>query len=294
MNYLQLSGQDMVAAGHLPVAAIDHVVVNAGRALPAAADRYARLGFTLTPEGRHTLGTLNNLTMFGPDYLELLGVGERPASGLDVLNWPPGLGAIAFATDEAQGIHAALSAAGVAVQAPLDFSRPVELPGGARDAAFRVVRLAPEATQACRLFFCQHFTRDVVWCNEWRRHANGVLGIDAIVIAARDPAALGALFTAMFGVAAVAPVPGGLRLAAGLSRIEVLEPAAVAARYGDAAPAPEDRAAWAAVLSLRTAGRAAPEAALRQGGIAGVRERDGALLVPAAEALGVAMEFRPA
>ena len=58
----------------LPVPTIDHVVINARDELDAAADLYARLGFTITPRGHHTLGSSNNLAIFGTDYLALVGV----------------------------------------------------------------------------------------------------------------------------------------------------------------------------------------------------------------------------
>jgi hypothetical protein len=278
----------------LPIPGIDHVVVNAGTDLPGAARVYARLGFTLTPEGRHTLGTVNHLAMFGPDYLELLGVSDRPATGLDVLNWPPGLAAIAFATDDADAVHAALQASGVPVEVPIDFSRPVALPDGIGEASFRVVRLAPQLTSGGRLFFCQHRTRAAVWRNEWRRHANGVLGIEQVVIAAEDPAPLGTLLSAVFGAAAMVAAPGGLRLAAGLSRIDVVRPDELARRYGPAAPPLAGRLAMMAALVLRTANLAATAAALRDGGIAGVVETQERILVPAEATLGVLLEFRPA
>ena len=57
---------------------LDHVVINVRDGLDAAAALYARLGFTLTPRGHHTLGSSNNLAILGTDYLELLGV--QPAA----------------------------------------------------------------------------------------------------------------------------------------------------------------------------------------------------------------------
>ena len=55
---------------------IDHVVILV-RDLDRAADTYARLGFTLTPRGFHSLGSQNHCVMFGNDYFELLAV-PRP------------------------------------------------------------------------------------------------------------------------------------------------------------------------------------------------------------------------
>jgi Glyoxalase-like domain len=44
---------------HLPVPTLDHVVVNTQDRLDEAAETYRRLGFTLTPRGYHTLGSMN-------------------------------------------------------------------------------------------------------------------------------------------------------------------------------------------------------------------------------------------
>ena len=55
-----------------PVPTLDHVVVNVRDRLDEAAATYGRLGFTLTPRGYHTLGSMNHLAIFGTDYLELI------------------------------------------------------------------------------------------------------------------------------------------------------------------------------------------------------------------------------
>jgi hypothetical protein len=56
----------------LPVPTIDHVVVNVRDRLDQGAQAYRRLGFTLTPRGYHSLGSMNHLAIFGTDYLELI------------------------------------------------------------------------------------------------------------------------------------------------------------------------------------------------------------------------------
>ena len=274
-----------------PVPTLDHVVVNVRDAMDAAAARYRRLGFTLTPQGRHTLGSINHLAMFGTDYLELVGVPREGAPGADPMNWPPGLNGLVFGTDDSDALHATLAAAGAPVLPPLAFSRPVALPGGARDAAFRTVRVAPEAVASGRVYFCHHLTRALVWRDEWRRHANRALGVATMVVAAADPDRLGGVFRALFGADAIVPLRGGLRLGAGLTCIDVVSRAEAAARFGAALP-DDDRPEAMVALTLRSADLAASAAALQAGGIAvlpGPR-----LIVPAREACGVALEFAPA
>ena len=52
---------------------LDHIVINVKQDMDVAETTFADLGFSLTPRGYHTLGSMNALAMFGTDYLELLG-----------------------------------------------------------------------------------------------------------------------------------------------------------------------------------------------------------------------------
>jgi hypothetical protein len=123
--------------------------------------------------------------MFGTDYLELIAVPAGTTARPDILNAPEGLNGLMFGTEDAAATYAALHEAGVPVQPPNDFSRPVALTDGPRNAVFRTVRLTDGTVASGRIQFCQHFTRDVVWRDEWRHHANGVIGVARAVIAAR-------------------------------------------------------------------------------------------------------------
>ena len=49
---------------------------------------------------------------------------------------------------------------------------------------FRTVRMQPGVVPAGRVYFCHHFTRHLVWRDEWRRHPNGVVG-EHIALCAR-------------------------------------------------------------------------------------------------------------
>lgn len=274
----------------LPIPTLDHVVVNVRDRIDAGAETYRRLGFTLTPRGYHTLGSINHLAMFGTDYLELIAAPPDSARQ-EVLQAPEGLNGLVFASEDADAIYQALQAAGVPVEPPQSFSRPVELPGGARDASFRTVRLSPGVVAAGRLYFCQHLTRGLVWRDEWRHHPNGTIGIIRAVIAAADPSVLGALFARMFGADAVRRTADGCALALGLAAFDVVTPAALRREFGDAAPQGDGRDSFMAALTLRTRALDAAAAALSHGAVAFRRDAD-RILVPAAEAFGAALEFR--
>src|SRR6266566_3879590 len=105
-------------------------------------------------------------------------------------------------------LYADLRARGVPVEPPLEFRRPVQVAEGARDASFRVIRVAPELIENGRTFFCHHFTPELVWRREWQDHPNGVTGIAEFVIAARDPTRTANVYDRMFGPNVLAPVAG--------------------------------------------------------------------------------------
>jgi hypothetical protein len=276
----------------LPVPTLDHVVVNLRDRIDEGADTYRRLGFTLTPRGYHTLGSMNHLAMFGTEYLELIAAPPGDSRRPEMLAAPEGLNGLVWGTEDSNGTYEALRAAGVPIEPPRQFSRPVELQDGARDATFRTVHVTPGTTPAGRLYFCHHLTRDLVWRDEWRHHANGAIGVMRAVIAARDPASLGGLFTRMFGAAAVGEIADGWRLLVGLSQFDVITPAALHRAFGDAAPDGNGRAEFMAALTLRTRSLEAVVRTLEAGGIVGAQRNSDRIVVPASAAFGTVVEFR--
>ena len=275
-----------------PLAApvFDHVVVNARDRLDEAEAAYTRLGFTLTPRGFHSLGSANHLAIFGTDYLELIAIAGDNSARQDIMADPHGLSGLVFGTEDSAITYAGLAARGVPATAPNEFVRPVDLQGGARDARFRTVHVQPAAGRPGRLYFCHHLTRDLVWRDEWRQHANGTVGVHRAVIASDDPAILRDLFGRMFGDAALTAVPGGVSLVTGLAKIDVLHHDAVAAVLGPAAGDAGGRAHYMAALTLRSRSLDMVRAALAASGVA-AQDEPGRVLVPAHAAMGCPIEF---
>ena len=269
--------------------AIDHIVLDVGENLDAAASTYRSLGFNLTARGHHTLGSSNHLAMFATNYLALLSPG-RPGATLrqELQGFPPGLNGLVFATDDADARHRDLQAREIGVREPQSFSRPVTLADGAtRDARFRTTHLNREEVPFGRLYFCQHFTRDLVWRREWQRHPNGAQEITAILIGADSPDAVAALLTRMFGDVPTRDTAGGLCFTVGRGVIEIVPTATIAARLGDAMPDAAGRSAFMAQMRLKTT-------SLQQArDIIGTRAAlgDKQLLVPAHAAGNVAIAF---
>jgi hypothetical protein len=247
----------------LPRPIFDHLVINARERLDAAEACYRQLGFQLTPRGYHTLGSINHCAVFGADYLELVGIGTHvPKPRIELLHFPDGLNGIVFATDDAAGLYAMLAAAGAPVHPPADFSRPVQLADGMHEARFRTVQVKAEAAPYGRVYFCQHFTPELVWRDEWRSHPNGATGFARAVILAVDPDKTATLYRQLFDAEVVKPTRGGFSLAVGNASLDILTHA-----WGESAQG-EDRLVG---LSLHTRG---PKR-----------------LVPASDAFGAIVEF---
>ncbi len=113
----------------LPPPVLDHVVIDVRDRMDDAARDFAALGFTLTPRGHHTLGSMNHLMMFGTDYLELLGFGAGGATRPELAPFPIGLNGLVFKTEDADAVHAHAAAAGLPILPVQSFSRPVDLDG---------------------------------------------------------------------------------------------------------------------------------------------------------------------
>lgn len=275
-----------------PVPTLDHVVINVRDRIDEGAETFRRLGFTLTPRGYHTLGSMNHLAIFGTDYLELIAAPPGDTQRPEIMAAAEGLNGLVFGTEDSAVTYAALRDAGVPVLPPQEFSRPVALADGTtRDAVFRTVRLPPGTVAAGRVYFCHHFTRDLVWRDEWRHHANGATGVARAVIAAGDPADLGALFGRMFGADAVRPIAGGLRLTVGVSRFDIVTPDALRREFGELAPVAGGRESFMAALVFRTRSLDAAWGAMQAGSIAGVRRANDQVIVPAAAACGATLAF---
>ncbi|WP_239990112.1 VOC family protein [Corticimicrobacter populi] len=169
--------------------ALDHVVINVRFAMDEAVALFEALGFTVTPRGFHTLGSINHLIVFGEAYLELLGLpqdGERVRQ--ELLDSPAGLDGLVFASADATATHAGLIQSGLSVQPVQQFSRPVDLEDGLRAVAhFEAVRLVTGQFAAGRVYFCHHLTPELVWRAPWQQHVNGTVGIAGLTVASADP-----------------------------------------------------------------------------------------------------------
>jgi len=210
------------------VTGIDHLVIRV-RDLDRARETFGRLGFKLTPPGRHTgLGTANHTAVFSDrTYLEFLAV-ERPdpASPFEVLaDANEGPRVLGLRTADARALHHRLLEAGLNPGTPVSFDRPVELPEGEGEARFTAMSLPSEMTPGVMGFAYEQHTPDHVWLPDYLEHENGVVGIAAVMIAAPDPEETAAGWSRTLG-SPIAPIAdGAVSVATGGAVIVIATPA---------------------------------------------------------------------
>lgn len=273
----------------LPAPVIDHVVIDVRDHIDEAARTFAALGFTLTPRGHHTLGSMNHLAMFATDYLELLGFGESGGARPELASFPAGLNGLVFKTGDADQVHAHAAAAGLPILPVQAFSRPVEVDGTRQDARFRTTRLDPAKIAMGRVYFCEHLTPELVWRPEWQAHANGARTIARVVVAAPEPRRSADLFARLFGPDAVSERDGNCVVRAGTAQVALVPPAVVAAEFADADADPAGRPEYLAALELTVKSLAETAGHLRQ--VPGVRVEAARIVVPATAAGNTTLVF---
>jgi len=274
---------------------IDHCVILV-RDLDAARERIAGLGFTVTPRGLHSehMGTGNHCIMLRQGYFEVLTV-LRPtahnARWRELLEVREGLNAVPLASDDAAAARAELAARGLELAEPIDFSRPVDLPEGRGEAAFRIVLIPGELTPGASMFVCQHFTPELVWHPEYLTHANGARGLRGVTAVHGRPAEVAPAYEKIFGADRVSAGGDEVRIETGAGEIRFLTPAGYAERFPGIAPDPAARPPYLAALSFDVDDRAATAACFHERAVRHTALASGSLCVAPAEACGTLLEF---
>ena len=200
---------------------LDHVVINVKDDMDLAQLVFSNLGFTLTPRGYHTLGSINHLMMFGSDYMELIGfpehgVANNPNARPDLTTAPFGINGLVFKSSDVDKTFEKLVELKMDGDPPKSFSRPVELDGRKTDAKFRTVTVRAGVFPEGRVYFCEHGTPELVWRPEWQSHRNGIEAVSEIVVVTREPAKSADLYIKLLGTSLVkkslgksVEIPGG-------------------------------------------------------------------------------------
>ncbi|MEM7226728.1 MAG: VOC family protein [Pseudomonadota bacterium] len=276
------------------ISGIDHVLVGV-RDLEGAHETWQRLGFTLSPRGRHIgWGTANYCIMFPEDYIELLGILDPSqfTNNLDrFLETREGLMGLAFATGDAEAAAARLAEAGIAADGPKDLARLLDLPEGEAKPAFRLVYPAAEATPDLSAFICHHLTPELVRRPAWLEHANGALSIAAMTVAVEDPSALALAYGKLFGYDRVRVADGVVAVQSGGAEIRFADARHLQRLQPGALDMPDYDCPWPIALRLRVSNIAKTGDALELGRVRFRYGGDEIVRVPASEACGVILEF---
>jgi hypothetical protein len=174
---------------------VGHFVCNAQEANTAL----ARAGFAPTPVsvqvnpdpagGQRPTGTGNVTAMLARGYIEALFKTADTALGREfdtAMARYPGIHLAAFAVADADAAHRRLAAAGWRVRPLVHMQRPVQTEAGPDQAAFTVVRIAPDAMPEGRIQMLTHHSEHAVWQTRWLAHPNGARGLIDLVIVVRD------------------------------------------------------------------------------------------------------------
>jgi catechol 2,3-dioxygenase-like lactoylglutathione lyase family enzyme len=210
------------------IAGIDHVII-AVRDLERGRAAWTRLGFTLSPRGRHIgRGTGNYCIMFPSDYLELMGIVdaadsvERLAAFLERRE---GLMAAAFApAGTAEEARAALLHRGLHPSEPRPLARRTELPTETLMPRFSLIALPPEETPGLDSFLCSHLTPELMRRPEWLVHPNGAQRLNAIHVLVDSTAPLLAAYDRLVGIVQVTTTDAVAAVHVGRQRIVFATP----------------------------------------------------------------------
>jgi hypothetical protein len=186
------------------IAGIDHVIVGV-RDLERARLGWSRLGFTLSPRGRHIgQGTANYCIMFASDYVELLGIVDPDdfVQRLDsFLAQREGLMAAAFApAGTPEDVRETLFGRGLHPSEPRPLGRQLELPEGTVVPCFSLMSLPANETPGLDCFICTHLTPELMRRPEWLHHPNGAVGLKGIHVLVESTAALLEPYDRLFGI----------------------------------------------------------------------------------------------
>ncbi|TXL71029.1 VOC family protein [Vineibacter terrae] len=285
---------------------LDHIVLCAPD-LEAMRQAYGRLGFTLTPRAVHPFGTRNHLAQLQDNFIELLSIDDPAQIPPDapgrfnfggrardyIAGRRQGLMMTVLASRDADADIAEFRAKALDTYERLDFGRDARLPDGQTvrvgfSLAFVTRPDMPEAT-----FFCcqQRHPPELFWKPDYQRHANTARRLAEVVMVAPDPQLAAAHVGRVLDAPATA-IDGGFAVGAAGDRVTVLTPAALAARYPELsavdAAAPRFVAYAVIVDDLAAARRVLDDGAIP------CRPAAGSIVLPPAQAFGVAIELRAA
>ena len=280
-----------------PIAGIDHALIGVAD-LEGARETFSRLGFTVSPRGRHIgWGTGNYTVMFEMSYVELLGVVD-PSQYIHKLDefletTGEGLLNVALATDDAEASYRWLQRQGVDASPPESLQRLLETDEGQETLQFRNLYLPPDLTPGLNTFACQHLTPDKLRRPSWLSHPNGARAISEMTIVMENLDGVRDAYSRLLGEEAVTgdERKGNLTVNMGEDELWFVTPKTFPERHYDktideSLPLPRP-----AALTLSVADPQVTALYLSGQQVAFERDSSGAVIVSSDEACGTFLVF---
>jgi hypothetical protein len=229
---------------------LDHIV-HAVHDLDAAAEAYARLGFTVGARNKHPWGTHNRIVQFDRTFIELLSIGELEkiephgprsfsfgAFHRDFLLREQGLDMILLEGSDAKADAAGFRTSGIGDFEIFNFERQGQRPDGSIvKLAFSLVFAADPASPHVGFGTCRHYFPENFWNSECQKHANGVKRIAGLVLVADEPMRHRDFLKFYSGADHLRDTGGGYAIDLPNGTIDMMTPAEFTARF--AMPAPD-------------------------------------------------------
>ena len=177
---------------------LDHIAINVKEKMDEAYNLFSDLGFSLTPRGYHSLGSINHSIVFENNYLELIGnqIG-KPINRPELRDAELGINGLVFKSENIEKTYEHLTKLNFNGNPPRSFNRPVMLGKSKKDAKFKTVSVKSNVFKAGRVYFCDHLTPDLVWIPEYKSHINKSVGIIELVIIDSKPSIVAKKFKKM-------------------------------------------------------------------------------------------------
>jgi hypothetical protein len=281
---------------------LDHIV-HAVRDLDAAAEFYARAGFTVGARNRHAWGTHNRIVQLRNCYIEILEVAEPEkiaphgarsfsfgAFNRDFLAKRQGFSMLILNSGDAASDARAFEASGIGNSRVFDFSREGNKPDGtAVKLAFSLAFAQDQASPDVRFAVCQHHFPENFWDPAFQRHGNGAKAVPGVVLVADNPTDHHIFLKAFTGVSDLHSTSIGVRARTENGDIEIMEPVSFCDEFG---VSPDVDAEGMTLNGLRfaVADIAEAEATLGKGGLA-FQRHVGRLVLPPDVAHGATLIF---
>jgi hypothetical protein len=284
---------------------LDHIV-HAVRDLDAAAEFYARAGFTVGARNRHAWGTHNRIVQLKNAYIEILTVAEPEkivphgarsfsfgAYHRDFLAVREGLSMLILNSSDAAADARSFEASGIGGFEVFDFSRQGAKPDGTPvKLAFSLAFAVDQASPNVRFAVCQHYFPENFWDPAFQAHANGAGAMSGVALVAENPTDHHIFLKAFTGASDLHSSSIGITARTGNGDVEITVPVSFRDRFGVSPEVNGERMTLNA-LRFEVADIGQAEILLRRHGIAW-KGHVGRLVVPPGAAHGATLIFETA